>query len=241
MRLLDSWKPDKVGQLVFKDLAQQIIVCGPPPEGLSAVVDQTRGLLAYVVENCNEAVYNRDLRYICNEGRYIQASRFLGQRYLGQVSYPNLMKLIRYRCIGEHRILIYEYMACGKNCLEHYHNALQQRPRNGDGPVSTHNQERQNHCYQLPLELTILSIFLHTHAVPFVASVCFRNWLLRDMYDDMMFDGVKPERDTFRALIAGSMKGVRLQDCFFFLDQMKSMGYIPYICGSIIVQLVELE
>ncbi|GJU47709.1 pentatricopeptide repeat-containing protein [Tanacetum coccineum] len=54
-----------------------------------------------------------------------------------------------------------------------------------------------------------------------------RNWLLRDVYDDMMLDGVKPERDTFRGLIAGSMKGVRLQDCFYFRDQMKSMGYIP--------------
>jgi hypothetical protein len=58
---------------------------------------------------------------------------------------------------------------------------------------------------------------------------CHRNWLLRNMYDDMMFDGVKPERDTFRGLIAGSMKGVRCQDCFFFRDQMKSMGYIPYV------------
>ncbi|KAI3761906.1 hypothetical protein L1987_52329 [Smallanthus sonchifolius] len=54
-----------------------------------------------------------------------------------------------------------------------------------------------------------------------------RNWLLRDVYEDMMLDGVKPEKDTFRALIAGSMKGVRLQDCFFFRDQMKSMGLIP--------------
>ncbi|KAJ9562464.1 hypothetical protein OSB04_007624 [Centaurea solstitialis] len=54
-----------------------------------------------------------------------------------------------------------------------------------------------------------------------------RIYLLRDVYDDMMLDGVKPERDTFRALVAGSMKGVRLQDCFFFRDQMKSMGLIP--------------
>ncbi|KAL8233941.1 hypothetical protein R6Q59_020041 [Mikania micrantha] len=54
-----------------------------------------------------------------------------------------------------------------------------------------------------------------------------KNWLLRDVYDDMMLDGVKPEKDTFRALIAGSMKGLRLQDCFFFRDQMKSMGLIP--------------
>ncbi|XP_071711238.1 pentatricopeptide repeat-containing protein At4g35850, mitochondrial [Rutidosis leptorrhynchoides] len=54
-----------------------------------------------------------------------------------------------------------------------------------------------------------------------------RMWLLRDVYDDMMLDGVKPEKDTFRDLIAGSMRGVRLQDCFFFRDQMKSMGLIP--------------
>ena len=46
------------------------------------------------------------------------------------------------------------------------------------------------------------------------------NWLLRDVCHGMMLDGVKPERDTFRGLIAGIMKGVRLQDCFFFLDQM---------------------
>ena len=26
---------------------------------------------------------------------------------------------------------------------------------------------------------------------------CNRNWLLRDVYDDMMLDGVKLERDTF--------------------------------------------
>lgn len=53
---------------------------------------------------------------------------------------------------------------------------------------------------------------------------------MRDVYDDMMLDGVKPEKDTFRALIAGTMKGVRLQDCFFFRDQMKSMGFIPDVC-----------
>lgn len=54
-----------------------------------------------------------------------------------------------------------------------------------------------------------------------------RIYLLRNVYDHMILDGVKPEKDTFRALIAGSMKGVRLQDCFFFRDQMKSMGLIP--------------
>lgn len=33
--------------------------------------------------------------------------------YLGQLSHPNLVKLIGYCCEDEHRLLVYEYMACG--------------------------------------------------------------------------------------------------------------------------------
>ncbi|XP_042505930.1 LOW QUALITY PROTEIN: probable serine/threonine-protein kinase PBL17 [Macadamia integrifolia] len=33
--------------------------------------------------------------------------------YLGQLSHPNLVKLIGYCCEDEHRMLVYEYMACG--------------------------------------------------------------------------------------------------------------------------------
>ncbi|XP_072962774.1 probable serine/threonine-protein kinase PBL17 [Typha angustifolia] len=33
--------------------------------------------------------------------------------YLGQLSHPNLVKLIGYCCEGAHRLLVYEYMACG--------------------------------------------------------------------------------------------------------------------------------
>lgn len=55
----------------------------------------------------------------------------------------------------------------------------------------------------------------------------YRPYLLRDVYDDMMLDGVKPERDTFHSLIVGTMKGARMQDAFFFCDQMKSMGLVP--------------
>ncbi|XP_074291095.1 pentatricopeptide repeat-containing protein At4g35850, mitochondrial [Silene latifolia] len=54
-----------------------------------------------------------------------------------------------------------------------------------------------------------------------------RYFLLRDVYDDMLLDGVQPTRDTFHSLIAGTMKGSRLQDAFFFKDQMKSMGLVP--------------
>lgn len=54
-----------------------------------------------------------------------------------------------------------------------------------------------------------------------------RNYLVRDLYDDMMLDGVKPERDTFHALIASTMKGARLQDAFYFRDQMRAMGLVP--------------
>ncbi|KAG9144181.1 hypothetical protein Leryth_021397 [Lithospermum erythrorhizon] len=54
-----------------------------------------------------------------------------------------------------------------------------------------------------------------------------RHYLLRDVYDDMMLDGVKPERDTFHSLMIGTMKGARLQDAFFFRDEMRTMGLVP--------------
>ncbi|GMH23913.1 hypothetical protein Nepgr_025756 [Nepenthes gracilis] len=54
-----------------------------------------------------------------------------------------------------------------------------------------------------------------------------RHFLLRDVYDDMMLDGVQPTRDVFHSLIVGTMKGARLQDAFFFRDEMKAMGLLP--------------
>ncbi|PKA59354.1 Pentatricopeptide repeat-containing protein [Apostasia shenzhenica] len=51
--------------------------------------------------------------------------------------------------------------------------------------------------------------------------------LLRDVYDDMILDAVQPLRDTFHLLIVGAMKSNRLQDAFFFRDEMKSMGLPP--------------
>ncbi|KAK6913049.1 Pentatricopeptide repeat [Dillenia turbinata] len=54
-----------------------------------------------------------------------------------------------------------------------------------------------------------------------------RHFLLRDAYDDMMLDGIQPTRDTFHSLIVGTMKGARLQDAFFFRDEMKAMGLLP--------------
>ncbi|XP_010265575.1 PREDICTED: pentatricopeptide repeat-containing protein At4g35850, mitochondrial [Nelumbo nucifera] len=54
-----------------------------------------------------------------------------------------------------------------------------------------------------------------------------RHYLLRDVYDDMMLDGIQPTRDTFHSLIVGTMKGARLQDAFFFRDEMKAMGLLP--------------
>ncbi|KAJ6775839.1 hypothetical protein OIU74_000094 [Salix koriyanagi] len=43
----------------------------------------------------------------------------------------------------------------------------------------------------------------------------------------MVLDGVQPSRDTFHSLIAGTMKGSRLQDAFYFRDEMKTMGLLP--------------
>ncbi|KAJ0078883.1 hypothetical protein Patl1_23611 [Pistacia atlantica] len=41
----------------------------PPPKGLPGVIDQTRGLLNYVEENCSKAVYTPQLKYVCIAGR----------------------------------------------------------------------------------------------------------------------------------------------------------------------------
>ncbi|KAI5078643.1 hypothetical protein GOP47_0006314 [Adiantum capillus-veneris] len=54
-----------------------------------------------------------------------------------------------------------------------------------------------------------------------------RPFLLRDVYDDMILDGIQPHSDTFVPLLVGCMKGSRLQDAFYFYDEMKCMGYVP--------------
>ncbi|CAN1153667.1 Pentatricopeptide repeat-containing protein At4g35850, mitochondrial [Linum perenne] len=54
-----------------------------------------------------------------------------------------------------------------------------------------------------------------------------RGYLLRDAYDDMVLDGVQPGRDVFHSLIVGTMKGARLQDAFYFRDEMKATGLVP--------------
>ncbi|KAL9256333.1 Pentatricopeptide repeat-containing protein [Drosera capensis] len=52
-------------------------------------------------------------------------------------------------------------------------------------------------------------------------------WLLRDVYDDLTLDGVRPSRDFFHSLVVGTMKGARMQDALFFRDEMKAMGLPP--------------
>ncbi|KAK4847188.1 hypothetical protein QYF36_026743 [Acer negundo] len=54
-----------------------------------------------------------------------------------------------------------------------------------------------------------------------------RHFLLRDVYDDLVLDGVQPTRDLFHSLIIGTMKGNRLQDAIFFRDEMKATGLLP--------------
>lgn len=79
-----------------------------------------------------------------------------------------------------------------------------------------------------PLYTALQSLALHvSKCVNKFIDAHNRYFLLRDVYDDMMIDGVQPTRDTFHSLIVGTMKGGRLQDTFFFRDQMKAMGLVP--------------
>lgn len=56
-----------------------------------------------------------------------------------------------------------------------------------------------------------------------------RSYLMRDVYEDMQLDGVRPIRNTFHTLITGCMKSQRLQDAVYFFDEMKAMGLQPDI------------
>jgi len=44
--------------------------CRPPPRNVPGVVDQTRGLLYYVEENCPGAFHAPHVKYVCIAGRY---------------------------------------------------------------------------------------------------------------------------------------------------------------------------
>ncbi|RDX61551.1 hypothetical protein CR513_60211, partial [Mucuna pruriens] len=50
----------------------------PPPKGVQGVIDQTRGLLHYVQNNCSKPVYTPQLKYVCIAGRYIRGARLFG-------------------------------------------------------------------------------------------------------------------------------------------------------------------
>ncbi|KAM3400774.1 hypothetical protein ACQJBY_005546 [Aegilops geniculata] len=69
----------------------------------------------------------------------------------------------------------------------------------------------------------------------------WRPYLLRDAYDDMLLDGVQPVRDTFHSLIVGTMKGSRLQDAFYFRDQMREMGLQPDLLEEMKAHGVKLK
>lgn len=51
----------------------------------------------------------------------------------------------------------------------------------------------------------------------------------------MMLDGVQPIRDTFHSLIIGTMKGSRLDDAFYFRNEMKAMGLQPDVCSLSVI------
>lgn len=51
----------------------------PPPRGVPGVIDQTRGLLYYVQDNCQPAVYSPEMKYVCIAGRYIEGAPLLGK------------------------------------------------------------------------------------------------------------------------------------------------------------------
>lgn len=83
------------------------------------------------------------------------------------------------------------------------------------------------HMVTVPRLETSVCLVIYAFQVWISFALFFRPYLLRDAYDDMILDGVQPVRDTFHNLIVGTMKGSRLQDAFYFRDQMREMGLQP--------------
>lgn len=116
----------------------------------------------------------------------------------------------------------------------------QQRLRIQHCPRLSHRPEKVNQPhFSSPLHFWLWLGFWGWSVLDFFFFF-FRYFLLKDVYDDMLLDGVQPIRDTFHSLIVGTMKGSRMQDAFFFRDEMKTLGLVPdvssldFICYSII-------
>ena len=84
-------------------------------------------------------------------------------------------------------------------------------------PAQTEEYKRRNYANNVTEYNGVVNSITAQRRFPF---------LLRDVYDDMSLDRVQPDRDTFHSLILGSVKGARLQDAFYFTEQMKSMGLV---------------
>ncbi|GBG61379.1 hypothetical protein CBR_g20410 [Chara braunii] len=76
-------------------------------------------------------------------------------------------------------------------------------------------------------EKTYARDVLEYNEVLFKLSRSKRAYLMRDVYEDMLMDGIRPNRDTFHLLIPACMKAHRLQDVMYFFSEMKSSGLIP--------------
>ncbi|KAK7823077.1 pentatricopeptide repeat-containing protein, partial [Quercus suber] len=94
-------------------------------------------------------------------------------------------------------------------------------------PQKTRPKISLSHSQRVLLVLVQSETETETNSNEAPLPVFHRHFLLRDVYDDMMLDGVQPTRDVFHSLIVGTMKGVRLQDGFYFKDQMKTTGLLP--------------
>lgn len=89
--------------------------------------------------------------------------------------------------------------------------------RNFSAAATPEQYDRRNYAINLAEYNTVFSSLTSQR----------KAFLLRDAYNDMLLDGIQPSRESFHSLIIGSMKGARLQDAFYFRDQMKAMGLVP--------------
>ena len=58
---------------------------------------------------------------------------------------------------------------------------------------------------------------------------CRRAWLVRDVYEEMLLDGVAPDWTTFEEAMWANMRSRRVSDTVYFFNQMSRRGFQPTV------------
>jgi pentatricopeptide repeat protein len=58
-------------------------------------------------------------------------------------------------------------------------------------------------------------------------SSLLRTDTMRDVFDDLVLDGITPDRSTFHTILGANMRARCLEDVLYYYDRMMMQGLIP--------------